>query len=112
LLHLPWQLLIFGKDELRNCLRVKEKPLAHFYPEQVLRDLARIVITEIAEVSAPKNKKNAPAGESGNQRPKRSKAKLIRLDDLIPKQDVKGGQQLLFGVTDITQSINKPTKDK
>jgi len=63
-------------------------------------------------VSAPKSKKNAPAGESENQRPKRSKAKLIRLDDLIPKQDVKGGQQLLFGVTDTRQSINKPTKDK
>jgi len=63
-------------------------------------------------VSAPKNKKNAPAGESGNQSPKRRKDKLIRLDDLIPKQDVKGGHQLLFGVTDTTQSINKPTKDK
>ena len=63
-------------------------------------------------MSAPKNKKNAPAGESGNQRPKRRIDKLIRLDDLIPKQDVKGGQQLLFGVTDTTQSINKPTKDK
>jgi hypothetical protein len=65
-------------------------------------------------VSAPKNKKNAPAaGESENQRPKR-KAKLIRLDDLIPKKDVTGGQRLLFGVTDTdtTQSINKPTKDK
>jgi hypothetical protein len=64
-------------------------------------------------VSAPKNKKNAPAaGESENQRPKRSKAKLIRLDDLIPKQDVKGGQQLLFGVTDTTQPIDNPTEDK
>jgi hypothetical protein len=64
-------------------------------------------------VSAPKNKKNAPAaGESENQRPKRSKDKLIRLDDLIPKQDVKGGQRLLFGVTDTKQSVNKPTKDK
>jgi hypothetical protein len=62
-------------------------------------------------VSAPKNKKNAPAGESENQRPKRRKDKLIRLDDLIPKKDVTGGQQL-FGVTDTTQSINKPTKDK
>jgi hypothetical protein len=65
-------------------------------------------------VSAPKNKKNAPAAEeSENQRPKR-KAKLIRLDDLIPKKDVTGGQrqQLLFGVTDPTQPINKPTKEK
>jgi hypothetical protein len=64
-------------------------------------------------VSAPKNKKNAPAaGESEDQRPKRSKAKLIRLDDLIPKKDVTGGQRLLFGVTDTRQSINQPTKDK
>lgn len=110
--HLPWQLFIFDKEALRNCFRFKEKPIANFYPDQVLRDLARIVITDIAKVSAPKNKKNAPAGESGNQRPKRSKAKLIRLDDLIPKQDVKGGQQLLFGVTDTTQSTNNPTKDK
>jgi hypothetical protein len=52
--------------------------------------------------------KNAPAGESGYQRPKRRKDKLIRLDDLIPKQDVKGGHQLLFGATDTTQTTNKP----
>jgi len=61
--------------------------------------------------SAPKNKKNAPAGESGNQRPKRRKDKLIRLDGLIPKQDLTGGHQLLFGVTDTTQSTNNPTKE-
>jgi hypothetical protein len=30
------------------------------------------------------------AGESGNQRTKCRKDKLIRLDDLIPKQDVTG----------------------
>ena len=88
---------------------VKEKPVAHSYLDQVLRDLARILITEIAKVSAPKNKKNAPAGESGNQRPKRRRDKLIRLDDLIPKQDVTGGHQLLFGATDTT---NNPAKDK
>ena len=34
---------------------------------------------------------------------------MIRLDDLIPKQDVTGGHQLLFG--DTTQT-NNPTKDK
>ena len=61
-------------------------------------------------MSAPKNKKNAPAGESGNQRPKRKRDKLIRLDDLIPKQDVTGGHQL-FGATDTTQT-NNPAKDK
>ena len=76
-----------------------------------MRDLARILITEIAKVSAPKNKKNAPAGESGNQRPKRKKDKLIRLDDLIPKQDVTGGHQLLFGATDTTETTNNPTKE-
>ena len=63
-----------------------------------------MLITEIAKVSAPKNKKNAPAaGELGNQRPKRRKDKLIRLDDLIPEKDVKGGRQLPFGVTETTQ---------
>jgi len=61
-------------------------------------------------VSVPKNKKNAPAGESGNQRLKRRKDKLIRLDDLIPKQDVTDGHQLLFGVNDTTQTTNNPTK--
>jgi hypothetical protein len=62
-------------------------------------------------VSALKNKKNAPARESANQRPTRRKDRLIRLDDLIPKQDVKGGgRQLLFGVTDVTQTTN-PTKE-
>jgi hypothetical protein len=53
---------------------------------------------------------NAPLGESGNQKPKRRKEKLIRLDDLIPKQDVKGGRQLLFGVSETTQTTN-PTKE-
>jgi hypothetical protein len=51
-----------------------------------------------------------PGSESGNQRPKRRKDKLIRIDDLIPKQDVKGGRQLPFGVSDTTQTTN-PTKE-
>jgi hypothetical protein len=55
-------------------------------------------------VSTSKNKKNATAGNSGNKRRKRRKDKLIRLDDLIPQQDLKGGQQLLFGVTDTTKN--------
>jgi hypothetical protein len=59
-------------------------------------------------VSTPKSKKNAPAGESGNQRLKRRKEKLIRLDDLIPKQDVMGGHQVLFGVTDTDTQTNNP----
>jgi len=59
-------------------------------------------------MSAPKNKKHAHAGESGNKRRKRRKDKLIRLDDLIPKQDVTGGHHLLFGVTETTQTTNNP----
>jgi hypothetical protein len=54
-------------------------------------------------VTTPKDKKNAPV-ESGNQRRKRARDKLIRLDDLIPEKDVKGGRQVLFGVTDKAQS--------
>jgi hypothetical protein len=73
--------------------------------------LARILIAKTANVSAPRNKKNAPAGESGNQRPKRRKEKVIRLDDLIPKQDVTGGHQLLFGAIDTIQTLNNPTKE-
>jgi hypothetical protein len=63
-------------------------------------------------VSKPKNKKNAPAGESASRRPKRKKEKLIRLDDLIPKENVLGGRQLLFGATDTMEtSTNNPTKE-
>jgi len=61
-------------------------------------------------MSVLKNEENAPAGESANKRSKRRKDKLIRLDDLMPKQDVKGGRQLLFGVSDTTHTIN-PTKE-
>jgi hypothetical protein len=62
-------------------------------------------------VSTPKDKKNAPAGESANRRPKRRKEKLIRLDDLIPKQNVVGGRQLLFGASDPTQITIKPKQE-
>jgi hypothetical protein len=69
--------------------------------------LARILISERAKVNTPKNKKNAPAAEPGNKRRKRTRDKLIRLDDLIPEKDVKGGHQVLFGVTERTQSNEK-----
>ena len=62
-------------------------------------------------MSAPKNKKNARAVES-SRGPKRAKEKLIRLDDLIPKQNVTGGRKLLFGVTDaIHTTTNNPNKE-
>ena len=95
-------MLIFGSEALRKSFCAKKKSSESVYGNQVLRDLARILITETAKVSAPKN---APAaGESGNQRPKRRKDKLIRLDDLIPKQDVTGGHSVLFGATDTTET--------
>jgi hypothetical protein len=59
-------------------------------------------------VNTPKDKKNTPAGGSPKQ--KRSKEKLIRLDDLIPKGNVSGGRQLLFGATDINQQQRKLRK--
>jgi hypothetical protein len=61
-------------------------------------------------VNTPKNKKDAPAVESEITRRKRTRDKLIRLDDLIPEKDVKGGRQLPFGVTDTTQPPNNPNK--
>ena len=60
-----------------------------------------------SESECTEEQKNVPAGESENQRPKRRKDKSIRLDDLIPKQDVKGGNQLLFGVADTTETTTK-----
>jgi hypothetical protein len=63
----------------------------------------------MAKVNTPK-KRNRPDAESGEKRPKRTKDKLIRLDDLIPEKDVKGGRQLPFGVTDRTQTTNNQNK--
>jgi hypothetical protein len=99
-------IVYFSREALRNSFPVKEKFGDHSYLDQVLPYLARMLITQVANVSAPKSKKNAPAGESESQRPKRKKAKLIRLDDLIPKQDVTGGRQL-FGVSDTIRTNEK-----
>ena len=53
------------------------------------------------------NKNNAPAGDQGNRRMKRRKQKLIRLDDLIPKENVVGGgAHLIFGASYTTQTKN------
>jgi hypothetical protein len=59
-------------------------------------------------VSSPKDKKDAPADEESEVRKqKRKKEKLIQLDDLIPKGDVSGGRQYLFG----TSERDKEKKD-
>jgi len=63
-------------------------------------------------VSTPKEKKNAPAGESPIQKRSRRKEKLIRLDDLLPKGNVSGGRQLLFGATDINPTTNNKKRSQ
>ena len=56
-----------------------------------------------APVTPSKEKKDADSGERGAQRQKRSKDKLIRLDDLIPDEKVVGGGKY-FGATSTTQN--------
>jgi hypothetical protein len=65
-------------------------------------------------VSTPKDKDPAPAGGSPTQKQSNKKEKLIRLDDLIPKKNVSGGRQLLFGATEIkpTTTNNKTRRQK
>jgi hypothetical protein len=62
-------------------------------------------------VSSPKNKKAALAGETASQEQPRKKDKMIRLDDLIPKKNVLGGRQLLFGASETTQTTNNPKQE-
>ncbi|MDQ6623020.1 MAG: hypothetical protein M3Y86_05985 [Verrucomicrobiota bacterium] len=57
-------------------------------------------------MSASKEKKGALAGDTKNQKQERAKDKLIRLDDLIPKQSVRGGRQFVFGETNTQQTTN------
>ena len=57
-------------------------------------------------VSSSKEKKDADSGERGAQRQKRSKEKLIRLDDLIPDEKVVGGWQLFGANTTQNQKHN------
>ncbi len=57
-------------------------------------------------MSVPK-KPSAAASEPETHKQKRKKEKLIRLDDLLPKGNVTGGRQLLFGATDTQQPTQK-----
>ena len=61
-------------------------------------------------MNTPKNKKSATATETGIKGRRRTRDKLIRLDDLIPEKDVKGGRQLPFGVTETTQQETTQNK--
>ena len=58
----------------------------------------------------PKDKKLDPAVEPAKEKQGSSGAKMIRLDDLIPKQDVKGGRRVFFGGGDGKSITNKPKK--
>lgn len=58
-------------------------------------------------MSASKEKKGAQAGDPKNRKPEREEDKLIRLDDLIPKQNVRGGRQLVFGASDTQPTTHK-----
>ena len=112
-LYLPWQLLIFGSEALRKSFCAKKKFSESSSFEPGFARLGTDTDNRDSQSECTEEQGTAPAaGESGNQRPKRRKDKLIRLNDLIPKQDVTGGHRLLFGVTDKTQSTNNPTKDK
>lgn len=63
-------------------------------------------------MSAPKENKNVSASEPGIRKQKHKKARLIRLDDLIPKGNVKGGGgQLLFGATDTQQTTQNKKEE-
>jgi hypothetical protein len=70
---------------------------------RIVDELARMLIQEENKVNTPKEKNNATGTESGIKSRKRTRDKLIRLDDLIPEKDVKGGRQLPFGVTETDQ---------
>jgi len=47
---------------------------------------------------------NADNKKAKEDASKNKKTRLIRLDDLIPKKNVMGGRQLLFGANDTTNN--------
>jgi hypothetical protein len=61
-------------------------------------------------VKPPKDKKPEPAVEPAKEKQGSSGAKMIRLDDLIPKQDVKGGSRGFFGGKSLKPAEKKPKK--
>ncbi|CAN5807200.1 hypothetical protein BH20VER1_BH20VER1_09480 [soil metagenome] len=52
------------------------------------------------------------ANDEKNQKPEGENDKLIRLDDLIPKRNVRGGRQLLFGASDTSQPTHNKKKEE
>jgi hypothetical protein len=93
----PPAIISFPQNKfLRKRLSIKDKwatPLPYSLPRQ---DLARILVIKRANVSAPRNKKNAPAGESGN-RAKRwpDNVQVFHIADL-PVDTLDQGMMRLF----------------
>lgn len=57
-----------------------------------------------------RNNKKSRTGAGQTRRRSKDKDKPIRLEDLIPKQDVSGGKRHVFGVTNPT--LDQPRKKK
>jgi hypothetical protein len=73
------------------------------------KPLAWIMVKE-AIVKPSKDKKLNPAGDPAKEKQAPPGTKMIRLDDLIPKQDVKGGSRVFFGGKHLKSTENKPRK--
>ncbi len=61
-------------------------------------------------MSVPKDK-NPPRRVGLTYKQKRNKEKLTRLDNLIPKGNVTGDRQLLFGATEHLTTDSKKDKE-
>jgi hypothetical protein len=70
------------------------------------------MIRGVINKSMPKDNINAGAGESEIRKQRRNKAKLIRLDDLIPKANVTGGRQVFLGTTTTPQQLTTNKKER
>jgi len=57
-----------------------------------------------------KDKKPPPDEDSANEKQGSLGRKMIRLDDLIPKQDVKEGRRVFFGGPNSKSTEKKPEK--
>ena len=77
-----WSSLVSGRT-----IRLRIADHFNFSP------ISRAILSEFVE-----GKQDADSGERVAQRQKRSKQKLIRLDDLVPEKEVVGGGPL-FGAT-------------
>ena len=57
-----------------------------------------------------RSNKKTRTGPGRTRRKRNNKDKPIRLEDLIPKNDVSGGKRLVFGATN--GSLDEPRKKK